>query len=162
MECSKIGVLAKKYELGELDYFEKRAFEKHVRSCDKCYKKYKALLLLGALLYASKKTYSPSKIELFFASSAVKIAAITAAVLIFTAAIHSFGAGFNSEQESAIKTTEIRNGRNIDENNSGKTENIKNSSTNKKHLKITSREDEKEIEIRINRSSMQIESRGEK
>lgn len=161
MECSKMSVLAKKYELGELDYFEKKAFEKHARSCDKCYKKYKSLLLLGALLYASKKTYSPSAVEQLFASSAVKIAVIAVAALIFTAAIHTFGTGFNSEQESTVKTAENRSVQNIDENSSSKTGNIKNNITNKKHLKITSREDEKEIEIRINRSSMQIESRGE-
>ncbi len=162
MECKKIDVLAKKYELGELNYFEKSAFEKHVKSCDNCYKKYRALLLLGALLYASKKTYSPSTIELFFASSAVKIAAIAVTALIFTAAVVSFAAGLNSEKEIVTQTTESKKTQISDEKYNSDNKKTENGTMNKKHLKITSREDEKEIEIKINRSSMQIEARGEK
>ena len=34
MECGKIHNLAIKYELGEVDYIEKKTFESHVKSCE--------------------------------------------------------------------------------------------------------------------------------
>ena len=56
MNCKKAEEYAKKYEEGELNYIEKRKFEKHLNECTGCKKKYGVALLLGVVLQASEKT----------------------------------------------------------------------------------------------------------
>lgn len=56
MKCSGMENISKLYQSGEADYFQRKAFEKHVAECPSCRKKYREVILLSALLLSSAKT----------------------------------------------------------------------------------------------------------
>jgi|JTFP01.1.fsa_nt_gb hypothetical protein len=164
MNCLQINSLAAKYELGELNYFQIKRFESHIRKCSSCKKKYGTILLLGAVLYASSKTFTPSPFKLFISSLFFK----TLFIIISTFTILSFS-------YFAFKQLEINNMQKINTiNSSSNNKNYLNQNTNTsiihnnsnssdlKQINIISKEQGKEIQLKINMQKINIESRTEK
>lgn len=166
MDCIKIDSLAEKYEFGELDYFNTKRFESHVKKCSRCQKKYGTLLLLGAVLYASSKTFTPSPFKLFMSSLFFKILFIT--ISTFTVLYFSYFAAKQSEINNIEKLNTINKS---SYNNSYLNQKINNlilnnksnsNSSNLRHINIISKDKQKEIQLKVNIRKIDIESRTEK
>lgn len=127
-------------------------------------KKYETILLLGAVLYASSKTFTPSPFKLFISSLFFK----TLFIIISTFTILSFS-------YFAFKQLEINNMQKINTiNSSSNNKNYLNQNTNTsiihnnsnssdlKQINIISKEQGKEIQLKINMQKINIESRTEK
>lgn len=166
MDCSKVDSLAAKYELGELDYFQIKRFEAHIKKCSYCKKKYGALLLLGAVLYASSKTFTPSPLKLFISSLLFKMLfiIISAFTVLYFSYFAAKQAEFNNiEKLNTIKKT-LDNNSYLNQKINNLIFNDKSNSTpsNLKHINIISKDKEKEIQLKVNIQKIDIESRTEK
>ncbi len=157
MECKTIDLLAAKYEMGELNYFQVKRFEAHLKKCNVCRKKYKTLILLGAVLYASSKTYTPSTLKLLFSSFLFKIWII----IISTAAVMSIGyISAKTAQTTLVKEkAPISDKLNI---NFKENSDLKVNNSVPKHINIISKDNDKEIQLKVNIIKGSIESREEK
>ncbi len=159
MECTKVDKIAEKYESGELGYFEQKQFEKHVKSCKKCYKKYKSLLLLGALLYASNKIYSPSlavqllKSKVTYLLSFILLTSFTTVMFI-----NKDNKAKNIEKTKSIEkiVTETKSEK------IKKSDKVETKTRKRDKIRIISAENGKEVYIDLNKKDMSIEKREEK
>lgn len=75
MRCADTEKLIKKYELGEIDFLEKRILQKHLERCPVCKKRYAGAMALNVLLAQSAKSATPSLLKNIFGGSLVKYVA---------------------------------------------------------------------------------------
>lgn len=158
MRCQDIENLSLKYELGELDFFQKKSFERHLRKCNKCNKKYASILLLGAMLFSAKKVYSPGIISMLLSTVLVKLSIV--AVLVITGTVGGDRLYQTYFEEKIVNEIEVN--KTIIE---AKTE-FRKSRTEDNKIKEKSKKDgmiiraiekEKEIEIKFNKNYERIE-----
>lgn len=159
MRCAKVEKLKEKYDLRELDFFTKKAFENHIKKCPKCKIKYGSLLVLGVILGSSQKIYSPNFVKLFFSASLIKYPMI-GFFMIGTATVinHSYTQRIvKIERKYQEERTEINEHKVF----VGKDEKEMRKSKSKKGIRIIAKEKEKEIEIYFDKD-YKIKSRIEK
>ena len=110
MECYEFEDMVKKYELGEVNYFQRRAFEKHAEECVQCKEKYSSVLLLGAILYASKKRQTPSIFNFYVTFTMIKIlTAIAGIAFILTVVLNQNSIKCEDSTMCSFKLSEYKN-----------------------------------------------------
>ena len=162
MNCKKAEEYAKKYEEGELNYIEKRKFEKHLNECISCKKKYGVALLLGVVLQASEKTAVQTTLSL--TGYLKKAAAVSAAAAAIAASVIVVD---NMKEEKNIIVSESVADKNLEKDSINKnsieeTKAINKTGSEKTKIRIISKDAGKEVEVKFDRRSLKIESRIEK
>ena len=160
MNCEKIKKLSIKYEREEINFIEKKMFEKHLKKCDRCRNEYKVLLGLSFILKYSKKTYKPSLIEKIIPASLIKFAkfAVLASTLIFSAyQINNIVLKNEKEKIEKELKKDFQFNKNVVSLEEEKVQ-TKSSNLSTGSIKIISRENEKETEMFINKE-LEIKAR---
>lgn len=162
MNCKKAEEYAKKYEEGELNYIEKRKFEKHLNECTGCKKKYGVALLLGVVLQASEKTAVQTTLSL--TGYLKKAAAISAAAAVIATSVIVVD---NTKEEKNIIVSESVTEKNLDKESVNKNgieeqRGINKTGNEKTKIRIISKDAGKEVEMKFDRRNLKIESRIEK
>ena len=164
MNCIKVEEYAQRYEEGTLNEIEKRKFEKHLKECFECKKKYGALLLLGAVLYASEKTAVQTTFTLPLYIKQVAAATAVAAALASSLLIVSEKKESQKVIDVGISQTEnvaeLNKSKTAEEANVDKTKLKREDSKNR--IKIISKEEGREIELNLDKKNLRIERRNEK
>ena len=163
--CREMKKKAIKYELGELDMFQSYKFEEHVKGCPICKKRYKTALLLGGLLYSSKKIHKENFLNAFFSTALVK--GFLGVVLLTPLLVYSGNRVYRERMDveklnvvhEDVKGTAVYptiEESLIYESGSDKEEVIVNS------IKVRSIQGEREVEISVDRESLKVRERVEK
>lgn len=165
MRCGDIESLSIKYELGELDFFQKKIFEYHLKKCPVCKKKYASLIVLGVLLFSSKKIYAPSVFKLLISSLIVKVFLVT---IFSLSSIVGINEVYNVYKNRLTKNKDLIEKKIIKDLIKEKTylkadekPFIKKQEYNN-DLIIRAVDNDKEIELRIDRNNFETKSRIEK
>lgn len=147
MNCKAIQKLSIRYELGEVDILEKALFERHIKRCPVCNKKYKSLILMGTLFAISRKTPSSSIVKNFLSLTMVKVTIIVTLIggSLFT--INKLG-----ENVTVNLTPTIAN--DLDEIKA-----ITKQSNKKDTIRIISINNDKSLEINIDKKNLEIKNR---
>lgn len=166
MKCSGMEKISKLYEAGEADYFQRKAFEKHVRECPSCRKKYRELILLSALLLSSAKT--PDRNYLAETLWAYFLKGIFIAGVVSIISFAGVSIAMNTVERKEMpklkeNTVEYRKIETdapeiLPAQNTTETENKK---ENKNRIKIRAEEGSKSVNIEVDNDTMKINKRTE-
>lgn len=154
MRCKEMENLSIKYELGEIDFFNKMRFEYHLKRCSVCKKKYISILILGTLLCSSTKTYTPNFLKLFFSSELIKYTLLGGLILTSGIGINQV---YQKEKINLQKNGIEKNVYKESKNEKIKTKNILEKEMKKEQegFKIIAVDGDKEVEIIFDKNHLQ-------